>query len=115
MGLEVLVQEVIAAITTSPWPMRRFGAFQPGALVGVVFLFVGVDQMAGEIRRRMPDSATRSCGRIGPAMHGSTVVISSDSVSVKTGSATFAGAIQALRLGVFLHQRDARLACGRCS
>ena len=38
----------------------------------------------------MPDSDTRSCGRIGPAMQGSTVVMSSDSVSVKTGSALLA-------------------------
>ena len=52
-------------------------------------------------------SATRSCGRFGPASDGSMLASSSLSTSVKIGSGVDLVRIQALRLGVGLDQLDA--------
>ena len=51
-------------------------------------------------------SATRSCGRLGPASEGSTCDSSSLSTSVKTGSGVDLRAVQALRLAIGGDQRN---------
>ena len=94
-GFDVLVQLVMAAMTTAPWLERR--PVCPRTSTATDF--------ASVLRRPRPKprsftgatsalrndsfiavSATRSCGRFGPARLGSTVERSSSSVSVKTGS-----------------------------
>ncbi len=92
-GFEVLVQLVIAAMTTAPWPIValapatssgtvRAASFsaspKPRSLTGAV----------SDLRNAafICESGTRSCGRFGPARLGSTVERSSSSVSVNTGS-----------------------------
>ena len=88
------MQLVIAAITTAPWPIvacpprsfdrhasvaRSFSASpKPRSFTGAV--------SALRNDAFICESATRSCGRFGPARLGSTVARSSSSVSVKTGS-----------------------------
>src|SRR5208337_373966 len=80
-GLEVFVQLVMAAITTAPLesskpsPLFFTGTFVAGVpsttLVKDAFAFL---------------SATRSCGRFGPATVGSTLLRSSSSESLNAGS-----------------------------
>src|ERR1700722_8371912 len=66
-GLEVLVQLVIAATTTSPSARRWWGA-TGGASVDVR----GVRSRATRKASPAPASATRSWGRDGPASDGTT-------------------------------------------
>src|SRR5712691_292981 len=108
-GLDVLVQDVIAAMTTSPWPRSCLRPatgtrFDPPALEKFLSREVASDGCRSKIS--LPPSppllyslsiavakpaftslsATRSCGRLGPASDGSTCDSSSLSTSVKTGS-----------------------------
>ena len=107
----MLVQEVMAAITTSPWPMSKFLpstctrlACSPGLAKPALSL--------GESRADwkpclMSCSGTNFSGRLGPAMAGTTAPRSSSSVSVNTGSGDVLVQEHALCLGVFLDERDA--------
>src|SRR5260221_7616351 len=110
LGLDVLVQEVIAAITTSPLPRSWLrpgtgkrplpAADLPNSLSTEVasegcrskmsLVLVPPLENSFSIASAKLDltslSATRSCGRLGPAMDGSTLASSSLSTSVKIGS-----------------------------
>ena len=81
-GFEVFVQLVIAAITTAPWSIAAV-ATAAGAPAGEGSAKVA---SASWKRSRATRSGTRSCGRRGPAMLGSTSPRSSASVSLKRGS-----------------------------
>ena len=152
-GFEVLVQEVIAAITTRPWsrskvsssrvtaiaspvrPLdrrhRRAGDRRArlAALVVVVLgrrvggreglverLVVARAELLGgvvvELRQRLEEgrlgvvSETRSCGRFGPAIDGTTSPRSSSSVSVKIGSSESLVVEHALLARVGVDQLD---------
>src|SRR5579872_4406403 len=100
LGLEVLVQEVIAAITTSPWPMEHSEPSSLARLLASASFLKVVIRCSAKLPA-MPDSETRSCGRIGPAMQDSTSSIFSDSVSVKTGSGLFTLPELKLRTGSY--------------
>ena len=130
LGFEVLVHEVIAAMTTSP-------------SVDLVVLALDRRRLAGTSapsrrlprpcrrRRRAPlmsrilasaaskalsalESATRSCGRFGPASDGTTVGEVELQRVGEDRIGRVVGAEHALRLGVGLDQRDAlRIAAGR--
>ena len=84
-GLEVLVQLVIAAITTSPWP-RSCERPSTGKRSSSRPALPKSLERAWAKARAAFDSATRSCGRFGPASDGSTVERSSVRVSVNSGS-----------------------------
>src|SRR6266699_1614102 len=109
LGFDVLVHEVMAAMTTSPWPRScwRPGTgtrFDEPALEK--FLSSEVASEGWRSKMSLPPSppllnsfsiamvkpaltslsATRSCGRLGPASEGSTCDNSSLSTSVKMGS-----------------------------
>jgi hypothetical protein len=91
-GLEVLVQEVIAAITTSPWP-RSQATWSLAALTGTRAVSCPAlpKSPASALMKAGAASlsSTRSCGRLGPAMEGRTLSRSSDRVSVNRGSGVF--------------------------
>ncbi|MNQ98897.1 hypothetical protein D3C85_1146120 [compost metagenome] len=84
LGLEVFVQEVMAAISTSP-----LFTFTPSALVysrfrssGSLlkpFSATGLENSEAKVLLTLPISM-RSCGRLGPASDGATVPRSSVSV-----------------------------------
>src|SRR5690348_7128400 len=103
-GLEVFVQDVMAAITTEPWstvvcvPSSSVtrtgdealgsGVFEKGSEAGNVPAMplsrLGSDTNAPSASRNdvfASASATRSCGRLGPASDGTTVDRSSPSSS----------------------------------
>ena len=101
-GFDVLVQLVIAAITTAPWPSSKLpcavvtgrvaarvpGAAWPPSLDQVSIAAASAPHLSPRIAltarrqaRRDVLSGTRSCGRAGPASEGSTVDRSSASVS----------------------------------
>ena len=93
-GLEVLVQLVIAAITTEPWrsscasPPSVTCAEPAAAGSGAIgrapafgFAAASMPGSAAANDRLTSLSATRSCGRLGPARLGWTVPRSSSSVS----------------------------------
>src|SRR5579883_3211299 len=85
LGLDVLVQEVIAAITTSPCPRScerpSTGSRLPSSLP------LPNSLSSDEAKPCLVSlSAMRSCGRFGPASDGSTCDSSSLSTSVKIGS-----------------------------
>src|SRR5262245_33349341 len=111
LGFDVLVQDVIAAMTTSPWPRscgrpstwKRFEgpAFEKSLSSGAV----AIEGCSSNTSLPPPSppllnsltiafakpvltslSAMRSCGRLGPASEGSTLESSSLSTSVYTGS-----------------------------
>ena len=87
-GFDVLVQEVMAAITTSPWR----SSYSPLPTLTGSFEAFGPSSSGSAFSKfafTLP-SATRSCGRFGPASEGSTVPMSSSSTSVKTGSGELA-------------------------
>src|SRR6266849_219829 len=88
LGLEVLVHDVMAAITTSPWPRSWL---RPGT--GTRLPISAPLPNSRSIDCAKPAftslSATRSCGRLGPASDGSTDESSSLSTSVNTGSGVF--------------------------
>src|SRR5262245_30939328 len=92
-GFDVLVQMVIAAMTTSPWvsenvprsvvtsrvvPSAAGGAAPPSdsqlstALVSGPHLSPSIAETALRQLLRDAASGTRSCGRLGPAIDGST-------------------------------------------
>src|SRR5262245_40709821 len=92
-GLLVLVQLVMAAITTAPWvisldrPLFLTVAFlvsaaasrpKPRSVTGALSALCHVSFIAA--------SGTRSCGRFGPASDGSTVDKSSETFFVKIGA-----------------------------
>jgi len=92
-GFDVLVQLVIAAMTTEPCRSSAFRPFieratdrsvssgaspKPRSFTGAV--------RAARNARFIPERGTRSCGRFGPARLGSTVARSSSRVSLKAGS-----------------------------
>ncbi|MNH12345.1 hypothetical protein D3C79_718840 [compost metagenome] len=87
LGLEVLVHEVIAAITTAPlcsscsWPLRVKDLNSD-----LLFWLPMSNSVAALNALGTSGSATRSCGRFGPARLATTVDISSASVLVNTGS-----------------------------
>ena len=92
-GFEVLVQLVIAAITTEP--CRSSAGLPPSSSATFLPLSSGVSpkprSLTGAVSAFwnelfMAESGTRSCGRFGPARLGSTVARSSSSVSLNTGS-----------------------------
>src|SRR5216683_3562481 len=88
VGFEVLVHDVIAAITTSPWPRSCLrpatGTRLPASAALPNSLSMATAKPAFTSLR-----ATRSCGRFGPASDGSTDPSSSLSTSVNTGSGVF--------------------------
>ena len=96
-GFEVLVQLVIAAITTEPC---LSSAGLPSSWSGTERCvsasarpkprsFTGAVSAARKALFMLP-SGTRSWGRLGPARLGSTLARSSASVSLKTGSGVVA-------------------------
>ncbi|CAB4714017.1 unannotated protein [freshwater metagenome] len=78
-GLDVLVQEVIAAITTAPWPISK----SPVADLTNAFLLRSWVYVLTAVSKAVSasESATRSCGRFGPAIDGVTVARSSSMYS----------------------------------
>ena len=89
----MLVQLVIAAITTEPCLSSAFCPRTSRATALPVSSAARPNprSLTGAVRALRKDSfiaesATRSCGRFGPARLGSTVARSSSRVSVKTGS-----------------------------
>src|SRR3954454_21069098 len=83
-GFDVFVQDVMAAIVTAPWS-RVTSSPEPGCTA------VGVEVAPGDRSdaARMTlarSSGTRSWGRDGPAIDGTTVDRSSSTVSLKRGS-----------------------------
>src|ERR1700688_5041081 len=85
LGFEVLVQDVMAAITTSPWPRS---CWRPSTGEHLAISLPLPNSLSSEVAKLCLRSlrATRSCGRLGPASEGSTCDNSSLSTSVKTGS-----------------------------
>ena len=90
-GFEVFVQEVIAAITTDPWarlappfPARAVRANWTGSSPNPRSATGAVSERRND--DFIPESATRSCGRFGPARLGSTAARSSSSDSLYSGS-----------------------------
>src|SRR5215470_17078271 len=90
LGFDVLVQEVMAAMTTSPWPRSCWRPWTGTRFDEPALEKFLSSEVASEGWRSKPSltslSATRSCGRLGPASEGSTCDNSSLSTSVKTGS-----------------------------
>ena len=86
-GLLVLVQEVMAAISTSPWPrstpsraVAKRSSSWPGSRPKP-FSDTGAENRRSNAWR-MAGRAMRSCGRLGPASEGWMVARSSTSVRV---------------------------------
>ncbi len=87
------MQLVMAAMTTAPWPISTVW---PRAVTVVVVLVSDSlrpkpRSFTGAWRAFLKEDfiaerATRSCGRLGPASVGTTVPMSSSTVSVNTGS-----------------------------
>src|SRR5271157_611196 len=85
LGFDVLVQDVIAAITTSPWPSVNFLP-STGTRLSISDALPNSRSIDWAKPFLTSLSATRSCGRFGPASDGSIEPSSSLSTSVKTGS-----------------------------
>ena len=85
LGFEVLVQEVMAAMTTSPWPRSKFvpSTLWRSAIVSPCLNSLVIAAMNPALASV---KTTRSCGRLGPASEGATSPRLSSRVSVKTGS-----------------------------
>ena len=79
-GLEVLVHEVMAAISTSPlWIFTSpacTSVFRSSGFLLKPFSFTGAEKSVSKVRF-MPVSSMRSCGRFGPASDGTMVSRSS--------------------------------------
>jgi hypothetical protein len=77
LGLEVLVQLVIAVMTTAPWSSASTigSATATAVAVAAPFAFAGCCMVGRAVAKAAlaRDSATRSCGRFGPARLGSIV------------------------------------------
>ena len=97
LGLLVLVQLVMAAITTDPWWIVEVWPLLPVAVPCTVPLAssagpskakprwaVGAVSAAANVSFTR-DRGTRSCGRFGPARLGTTLARSSDSRFVNSG------------------------------
>src|SRR5688572_13727058 len=85
-GLEVLVQLVIAEITTEPCLRSNLSPFNCTATVLVAsFDFIN-DGKASAKAFLLSVSAMRSCGRRGPEMLGTTLARSNSNVSLNIGS-----------------------------
>src|SRR6185436_15149523 len=84
LGFDVLVQEVMAAMTTSPVPTAKseLATATLGELV-----FESPDAIDCSNPFLTSPSRTRSCGRFGPAMEASTDARFSSSTLVNSGSA----------------------------
>src|SRR5262245_30638034 len=92
LGLDVLVHDVMAAITTSPWPRSCLRA-ATGTRLAVAGLpsWASADLpnsfSSADAKLALASlSSTRSCGRFGPASDDSMLPSSSLSTSVNTGS-----------------------------
>ena len=85
LGFDVLVQDVIAAITTSPWPMSCLRP-STGKRLPCSLPLLNSLSIAPAKPFFTSFSSTRSCGRFGPASEGSTEPSSSFITSVNTGS-----------------------------
>src|SRR4030088_2206489 len=88
LGLDVLVHDVMAAITTSPWP-RSWLRPSTGKRFSASPLLPNSLSIAEAKPCFTSLSAMRSCGRLGPASDGSIDARSSLSTSVKVGSCEF--------------------------
>src|SRR3569832_65019 len=90
-GLEVCVQDVMAASVTAPWPsLKSLTATSVPAGAGVLpFLSFSARKpgrsLASHCFFTLP-SSMRSCGRLGPAKEGTTFARSNDRVSANDGS-----------------------------
>src|SRR4030081_3507658 len=89
LGVEVLGQEGIAAITTSPWPRSKL-RFSPDSRFEAPVAFLYSVAIAAAKPSATEGSATRPSGRFGPAIEGTTSPRSSVRVSVNTGSGDLA-------------------------
>ena len=78
------MQEVMAAITTSPWPMSK--ASPATATRAASAVLPKSPTRASSNLAAASDSSTRSCGRLGPARDGRTPETSNSRLSVNTGS-----------------------------
>ena len=85
LGFEVLVHDVIAAMTTSPWPRSKF-APSTGKRFPTSPPLRNSVSIALVKPAFVSASVTRSWGRFGPASEGCTSSRFSSSVSVNTGS-----------------------------
>ena len=85
-GLDVLVQLVIAAMTTDPCDSSNVSS--PSSTVTFVSRLAASTDLSTNPSHAFFESVRlmRSCGRLGPAIAGTTVDRSSSSVSVNTGS-----------------------------
>ncbi len=86
-GLEVLVQEVIEAMATSPFLMSKSPRKSVETSTG--FCSVLSVSYAGRVRSNVvldSESLMRSCGRFGPAIDGTTEPRSSSMYSEYCGS-----------------------------
>ncbi|MNX77549.1 hypothetical protein D3C86_1090940 [compost metagenome] len=83
-GFEVLVHEVMAAMTTSPSPTVNFSPSTATRSASVARPKTSARAVWNDGAATV--SSTRSCGRLGPASDGTTVEMSSSRTSVKTGS-----------------------------
>src|SRR5690348_2836011 len=97
-GLEVLVQLVIAAMTTDPFSIVAVGLAAtatvarpligpPSSVSREMASGSGLGPLPNAVVKllKMFGSATRSCGRLGPARLGSTLLRSSSSSSLNFG------------------------------
>ena len=89
-GLLVFVQLVIAAMTTAPWPIApavaRHNRRSPHVGRGEAETALGGRGGQRLAKRRLHcPNGTRSCGRFGPARHGSIVLRSKRSVLLYSG------------------------------
>ena len=80
-GFEVFVQLVMAAMTTAPLERSN-----ESPLFRTATCFADVPSTTFVKEDFACRSATRSCGRLGPATVGSTVPKSNSSVSLKSGA-----------------------------
>src|ERR1700741_940731 len=71
LGLEVLVQEVIAAITTSPWPRSKL-RFSTAYRFEASAAFLYSLAIAAAKPSATAGSATGASGGLGPALQGTT-------------------------------------------
>src|SRR5579885_3214732 len=79
-GLEVFVHDVMAAVTTRPWPSLKSSPFEdsstsvPAGAGKLPFLSFSLRSTSTAALQASLISArgTRSCGRLGPASEGST-------------------------------------------
>ena len=113
-GLLVLVQLVIAAMTTAPWPISDEWPLSLTVAFCGEGLVVEAEAAFGDGRGERPcatisfiaASGTRSCGRLGPASEGSTVAkVERDGLGEESARACV-GAEQALLFAVALDQLD---------